>query len=58
MKEKNGPTHDGKERRRNSKDFLCVVTEKEGNGEVEVHCSISNAENGVCRVWHRQGSTR
>ena len=35
MKERNGPTQYGKERTRNSKDFLCVVAEKEGNGEVE-----------------------
>ena len=45
MKDKNGPTHDGKERTRNSKkDFVCVAAEKE----------TSDAKYGVCRVWHRQ----
>ena len=39
MKEKNGPTHDGKERTRNSKEnFVCLAAEKEGNSEVELHC--------------------
>ena len=38
-KKKNGPTHDRKGGTQNSeKDFVCLAAEKEGNGEVELHC--------------------
>ena len=57
MKEKNGPTHDGKERTQNSKDFVWVAAEKEGNAEVELHClrvalCKANLKYGVCREFH------